>query len=107
MEIALTVPYRLTETLIRTAAQAGASVITVHGRTRHQSSAGTPVNLDAIKHAVEFAKPLSLPIVANGDIWSKADADRVRAVCGVRGVMSARGLLANPVCCSVIVLART
>lgn len=82
---------------MQTAIQAGADVLSVHGRTRHQSSEGHPVNLLAIKFAVEAAKG-QVPVVANGDVFSLAEAKLAREECGVNGVMSARGLLANPVC---------
>ncbi|WFD23280.1 tRNA-dihydrouridine(20a/20b) synthase [NAD(P)(+)] [Malassezia equina] len=109
-----------TNTLICNALHAGASLITVHGRTRHQSSASDPVNLDAVKFAIECANACGLqtargvspgdawvqgedggagglaPCVVNGDIWTRDDAQAWRARTGARGAMSARGLLANP-----------
>lgn len=88
--------YRLTNELVRTAIAAGADILTVHGRTRHQSSSGHPVNLDSLAFAVECAKG-DIPCMANGDVFTLADAEETRRRCGVRGVMSARGLLANPV----------
>lgn len=39
-----------------------------------------------------------IPCVGNGDVWELNDADVMRHETGVRGVMGARGLLANPVC---------
>ena len=71
-------------------------MISVHGRTRHQTSAGTPVSLKDIRFANEIAAG-AVPVVANGDVFSLADAQKTREVCKVNGVMSARGLLANPV----------
>lgn len=88
--------FSLTNTLVNTAIEAGADIITVHGRTRLQSSSGHPVNLDAIAFAVSCGKG-RVPMVANGDVFTKAEAEETRRRCGVRGVMSARGLLANPV----------
>lgn len=67
----------------------------MHGRTRHQASTA-PVSLDAISFAVESAKK-EVPIVANGDAWSLVDSEEIRRKTGVQGVMSARGLLSNPV----------
>lgn len=86
----------LTDALVRTAIAAGADILTIHGRTRHQSSAGYPVNLDAIRFAVESAKG-DVPCIANGDVFSVKEAEVARKRCNVQGVMSARGLLANPV----------
>lgn len=84
-----------THELVTTAVAAGADYITIHGRTRHQSSSGHPVNLPAIKVAAQFAEG-KIPVVANGDVFSWEDAQRTRRETGVRGIMSARGLLANP-----------
>ncbi|CBQ71158.1 related to tRNA dihydrouridine synthase [Sporisorium reilianum SRZ2] len=110
---------RLTDALVRNALHAGASVLQIHGRTRWQSSAGHPVDLDRIRFAVESANACGfrtgwgskggaaarfadggsgglVPCVANGDVWTLDDAMRYRDVTGCRGAMSARGLLANP-----------
>lgn len=46
---------RLTDQLVRTALHAGASILSIHGRTRHQSSDSHPVDLDAIRFAVDSA----------------------------------------------------
>lgn len=86
----------LTDQLVRTAIAAGADILTIHGRTRHQSSAGHPVNLDSIRFAVDSAKG-DVPCIANGDLFSVKEAEETRRRCNVQGVMSARGLLANPV----------
>jgi len=83
-----------TERLIQTAIHAGVSHITVHGRTRYQPSSD-PVSLSSIKFAVEAAKG-EVPIVANGDAWSARESEEIRTKTGAQGVMSARGLLANP-----------
>ncbi|KAG9035702.1 hypothetical protein FRB95_010767 [Tulasnella sp. JGI-2019a] len=83
-----------TDQLIQTAIHAGASHISVHGRTRHQPSTA-PVSLDSISFAVESTKG-AVPIVANGDAWSFVESEDIRKTTGVQGVMSARGLLANP-----------
>ncbi|EJT97179.1 FMN-linked oxidoreductase [Dacryopinax primogenitus] len=83
-----------TERLIQTAIRAGVDYVTVHGRTRHQASTA-PVNLPTIRFAVDAAKG-EVPIVANGDAWSMEDVLRIRTETVAQGVMSARGLLANP-----------
>ncbi|KAL7421808.1 tRNA dihydrouridine synthase [Cryptotrichosporon argae] len=84
---------KLTDQLVRTALAAHVSHITIHGRTRHQPSTD-PVSVPGIRFAVESVGGC-VPCVANGDLWDLADAEKMRDT-GVRGVMAARGLLANP-----------
>ncbi|GAA5965693.1 hypothetical protein JCM3765_003219 [Sporobolomyces pararoseus] len=84
-----------TEQLVSNILASGADVLTVHGRTRHQSSSGHPVNLPAINFARSCAKG-QVPVIANGDVFDLEDAEKTRKETGVEGVMSARGLLANP-----------
>jgi len=83
-----------TEQLVQTAIHAGVSHITVHGRNRHQAST-QPVNLPGIGFAVESAKG-EIPVVANGDAWGMKEVIEIREKTAAQGVMSARGLLANP-----------
>ncbi|BGP43323.1 tRNA dihydrouridine synthase [Rhodotorula kratochvilovae] len=84
-----------TNELVTQALAGGADILTVHGRTRHQSSEGHPVNPEGIAFATSCAKG-AVPVVANGDVFTREDGEALRAKTGVRGVMSARGLLANP-----------
>ncbi|GAA5923292.1 hypothetical protein JCM3775_007494 [Rhodotorula graminis] len=84
-----------THELVTQALAGGADILTVHGRTRHQSSEGHPVNPEGIAFATSCAKG-AVPVVANGDVFSREDGEALREKTGVRGVMSARGLLANP-----------
>jgi tRNA-dihydrouridine synthase 4 len=74
------------------AIHAGASYLTIHGRTRHQPSSH-PVSLSSISFAVAAAKG-EVPCVGNGDVWDLEGAEEMRGT-GVRGVMGARGLLAK------------
>lgn len=73
------------------AQQAGASWISVHGRTAQQRC--QPVNYEAI---AQVKASVSVPVVANGDIKSLTDALTVKERTNVDGVMAARGILANP-----------
>jgi len=94
VKIRLDPDLKRTNQLIETAIATGVSHISVHGRTRHQASTH-PVDIAGIGFAVECARS-RVPIVANGDMWSHKDAEFIRGATGARGVMSARGLLANP-----------
>lgn len=72
----------------------GASLVAVHGRTRDQKdAAAVRADWDAIK-AVKDA--LSIPVLGNGDIQSRADAIRMMEYTGVDGVLSASPLLEDP-----------
>jgi len=77
--------------LCRQIEAAGASFITVHGRTKDQK--GEPVCLESIKTIKES---LVIPVVANGDVKSLQDVKHTVALTGVDGVMAARGMLENP-----------
>ena len=83
--------YKKTIELCRQVEKAGVSFISVHGRTRTQRS--DPVNLEAIKAIKESVQ---VPVVANGDIKSLEDVQKVKAATNIDGVMAARGLLENP-----------
>lgn len=70
----------------------GADMITVHGRTREKIYAGDI-------HGEEIAKivaKVKIPVIANGGIFTKADADKVMTETGADGVMLARGALEKP-----------
>ncbi len=69
--------------LCRRAEHAGASFITVHGRTRSQRSSD-PVNLDAIR---QIKDSVGIPVFANGDCKSLTDAIRIADFTGVDGMV--------------------
>lgn len=71
---------------------AGVDYITVHGRTKNTRSL-VPVNLEGIRVVKEA---VSVPVIANGDCFTMTSFNDIVAATGVDGVMSARGVLANP-----------
>ncbi len=73
-------------------AEAGASWLVVHGRTRAQGYR-PPVDWEAIGRV---ADSVTLQVIANGDINSPDDYNRCRAISGCEDVMVGRGVLATP-----------
>ena len=72
--------------------KAGASAITVHGRTRVQGYSGS-ADLDIIKKVKEN---VSIPVIGNGDIRSCYDAKHMIDYTKCDAVMIGRGILGNP-----------
>lgn len=70
----------------------GASMLTIHGRVRPAYYSGE-VNYNEIKKAKSVVK---IPVIANGGIFTKSDADKMIEETGADGVMIARGGLENP-----------
>jgi len=70
----------------------GADWLTVHGRLRSDDY-GDAVDLPTLKAVKDFCR---IPVLGNGNIFSRADAEHMRAFTGVDGVMVSRGALGNP-----------
>lgn len=71
---------------------AGAQLLTLHGRTRAQGYNG-PADWSWIG---EVKQHLTIPVIANGDIFSVEAAIRCLEQTGADGVMCARGTLGHP-----------
>ncbi len=78
--------------LARELEKLGVAAITLHGRTKVQMYGGT-ANWDYIR---EMKNALSIPVIANGDVFSGQDAARILRYTGADGVMIARGVFGNP-----------
>lgn len=72
--------------------QAGAAMLTLHGRTRAQGYNGTANWLWIAK----VKQVLSIPVIANGDIFSVDAAIKCLEITGADGVMCSRGTLGYP-----------
>lgn len=78
------------------AQEGGASMVTVHGRTREQMYSGT-VDYDII---AEVKQALDIPVCGNGDVTDKESYDKMKQT-GVDYVMIARGAIGRPYVFSV------
>ncbi|MCU1279412.1 MAG: TIM-barrel protein, nifR3 family [bacterium] len=74
--------------------EAGAAMITVHGRTRTQGFSGKSDR--AIIGKVRAAVPGHVPVDGNGDVVTIDDFFRMREETGCDAVMIGRGALGNP-----------
>lgn len=72
--------------------QAGADMIAVHGRTRSQQYSGQ-ANWDIIRAVKQV---VSIPVTANGDVFTPEDVPRILAHTGADFVMIGRGSLGDP-----------
>lgn len=70
----------------------GASLITVHGRTRVQMYSGS-VDRDIIKNVKQN---VHIPVIANGDILTPDDAMSMLSYTGADGIAIGRGAVGNP-----------
>lgn len=78
--------------IAKIAEEAGASAITIHGRTRQEYYSGV-ADLDIIKRVKDS---VSIPVIGNGDIKSPEDALRMFEETRVDGIMVGRGAIGKP-----------
>ena len=76
----------------RMAEAAGASAVAVHGRTRAQMYSGR-ADWDIIR---EVKRSVSIPVAANGDVFTPEDASHILRYTGADFVMIGRGAFGNP-----------
>ncbi|PXF56440.1 MAG: tRNA dihydrouridine synthase DusB [Deltaproteobacteria bacterium] len=78
--------------IARIAQDSGASLVTVHGRTRSRMFTGK-ADWPAIR---EVKETVFIPVIANGDIQSPKDASLCLEVSRADGIMIGRGALGRP-----------
>ncbi len=77
---------------------AGADMLTIHARTKVEGYR-PPAHWHVID---DIRQHITIPIVANGDIWSQKDAENCRHISGCTDIMIGRGALCLPNLASVI-----
>jgi tRNA-dihydrouridine synthase C len=80
------------EDCARALADAGASELVVHARTKAHGYK-PPAYWERV---ADVRQVVSIPVVANGEIWTVADARRCREVSGCHAIMLGRGMVADP-----------
>ena len=78
--------------LARRLEDAGVSAVAVHGRTKTQMYSGA-ASWDHIRRVKEA---VSIPVIANGDVFDPRDAVRILNVTGADMAMVGRGAFGNP-----------
>ena len=73
--------------------QAGATELVVHGRTKEDGYRAECINWAAIG---EIRRRLSIPVIANGEIWDWQSGQDCMAVTGCKALMIGRGALNVP-----------
>lgn len=79
----------------RAAAAEGAAWVALHGRTAAQMYGGE-AQWSAIARLVAELRPMGVPVLGNGDIWTAGDALRMVDQTGCAGVVVGRGCLGRP-----------
>jgi tRNA-dihydrouridine synthase B len=79
-------------TIARILEDNGCALIAFHARTKEQLYSGN-ADWDAI---AELKQSVSIPVIANGDVRSSADIERIKSYTGCNGVMIGRAAIANP-----------
>ena len=78
--------------IARRVEEAGAQMLTVHGRTREQHYSGS-ADWDVI---ATVARSVSIPVLGNGDITTPEQAEQRIRTSGVAGLAIGRGAMGNP-----------
>lgn len=87
---------RVAEDCAQAIAEAGADELVIHARTKAHGYR-PPAYWERIAQVREAVPALRrMPVIANGEIWSVADARRCREVTGCDALMIGRGMVSDP-----------
>ena len=73
--------------------QGGANEITIHGRTKSDGYKAEKINWQRIG---EVREKLTIPVIANGEIWNFEDGQNCQQITGCQDLMIGRGALTIP-----------
>ena len=73
-------------------AESGAAEIAVHARTK-MDGYKPPAHWEWI---ARIREAVTVPVIANGEVWDQADHQRIQALSGCESVMIGRGLVVQP-----------
>ena len=96
--IGLTENNYVTKEFAKMCEDSGAKLISIHGRVKTAIYSGE-CNFEQIRLAKES---VNIPVIANGGIFTKQDAENMLEKTGADGIMLARGVLENPLLISEI-----
>jgi len=102
LEVPVTAKFRIQETKEKTLdyarmiLDAGASILTVHGRQRHQKGHNTGLADWQMIRYLRESLPAETVLFANGNILNSTDIEPCLEATGADGVMSAEGNLSDP-----------
>lgn len=82
----------LTREIAQAAEAGGGHWLTVHARTKEEGYR-PPAHWEFI---ADMKQSVRLPVIANGDIWTRDDNERCRLVSGCGDTMLGRGIMARP-----------
>jgi len=79
--------------IIAAVVDGGVDELTIHARTKEDGYQAQAIKWPCI---TPYRQQLSIPLIANGEIWNAADAESCRAVTGCTDLMLGRGALQLP-----------
>lgn len=82
----------LTREIAQAAERGGCHWLTVHARTKEEAYR-PPAHWE---HIADMKQAVSIPVIANGDIWTPEDHKRCVEISGCEDIMLGRGLMASP-----------